>query len=309
VRGDELEVLAVTAVGGGVGQSVLRALRLSSLSFRVIGFDMDPWSAGFYTSHRGFLVPAAGDPTYSDRLLQVLIREEVKVLIPGSDPELSVLAKMRDKLLAKGILPIVGSAEAVHFCRDKLAAYRFFHNHGLPFVQTTSPNEGLELAEEVGFPLVVKPISGSASRNIAVVFNEEQLRPYTDRKDLIVQEYLVPQGWGKSRQEVRVEDVTSNNSLRQEDEISIQVLFDHEANFLGQYTSRNLLEHGVPILIDPYTDDRVEEIAQAVEYLSDHPELRQKMGENGRRAVVEKYNWENEEKKLLTLYEKLLASD
>jgi len=29
------------------------------------------------------------------------------------------------------------------------------------------------------------------------------------------------------------------------------------------------------------------------------------MGENGGRAVEEKYNWENEEKKLLELYAKL----
>jgi len=267
MRGNEFEVLAVTAVGGGVGQSVLRALRLSPLSFQVIGFDMDPWSAGFYTCHRGFLLPAADDPAYFDRLLQVLIRERVKVLIPGSDPELSVLAKMRDKLLTKGILSIVGSAEAVRVCRNKLAAYRFFHDHGLPFVRTTYPNEGLELAEEVGFPLVVKPLSGSASRDVAVIFNEEQLRPYVDRTDLIVQEYLVPQSWGKSRQEVKMDDVTRKSVLRQEDEISIQVLFDHKGNFLGQYTSRNRLEHGVPILIDPCSNGRAEKIAREMALL------------------------------------------
>jgi len=49
------------------------------------------------------------------------------------------------------------------------------------------------------------------------------------------------------------------------------------------------------------------EIAQAIEYLLEHPELRQKMGENGRRAVLGKYNWEKEVKKLLALYEGLLG--
>jgi glycosyltransferase involved in cell wall biosynthesis len=48
------------------------------------------------------------------------------------------------------------------------------------------------------------------------------------------------------------------------------------------------------------------EIAQAVEYLLEHPELRQEMGENGRRAVIEKYNWEQEAEKLLALYQRLL---
>ena len=47
-------------------------------------------------------------------------------------------------------------------------------------------------------------------------------------------------------------------------------------------------------------------IAQAVEYLITHPEEARRMGENGRRAVEKKYNWEQESKKLLSLYECLL---
>ena len=48
------------------------------------------------------------------------------------------------------------------------------------------------------------------------------------------------------------------------------------------------------------------EIAKAIEYLIEHPEEAKKMGENGRKAVLEKYNWENESKKLLKIYEELI---
>ncbi len=48
-------------------------------------------------------------------------------------------------------------------------------------------------------------------------------------------------------------------------------------------------------------------IAQAIEYLLTHPEEAQKMGQNGRRAVLEKYNWEREATKLLSFYEELLS--
>jgi len=47
------------------------------------------------------------------------------------------------------------------------------------------------------------------------------------------------------------------------------------------------------------------EIARAIKYLIEHPEEAKKMGENGRKAVLEKYNWENEGKKLLKIYERL----
>jgi len=50
------------------------------------------------------------------------------------------------------------------------------------------------------------------------------------------------------------------------------------------------------------------EHAKAILYLLDHPDEAQRMGENGRRAVKEKYNWESEGRKLLRLYEELLSA-
>ena len=54
------------------------------------------------------------------------------------------------------------------------------------------------------------------------------------------------------------------------------------------------------ICVDP---ENVDEIAAAVRYLLDHPDEARQMGENGRRAVREEFNWGVEEKKLLALYE------
>lgn len=48
------------------------------------------------------------------------------------------------------------------------------------------------------------------------------------------------------------------------------------------------------------------EIAAAIEYLLKRPELKEEMGKNGRKAVLEKYNWESEAKKLLELYDDML---
>ncbi len=45
-------------------------------------------------------------------------------------------------------------------------------------------------------------------------------------------------------------------------------------------------------------------IAQAIDYLVNHPQEAMQMGRNGRRVVVEKYNW-NIEKKLIDLYDQI----
>ncbi len=56
------------------------------------------------------------------------------------------------------------------------------------------------------------------------------------------------------------------------------------------------------ILVDPL-DTR--SITQAVEYLLTHPEEAEEMGQRGKRAVEEQYNWSREEKKLFSFYESI----
>ena len=46
-------------------------------------------------------------------------------------------------------------------------------------------------------------------------------------------------------------------------------------------------------------------IGEAIEYLSMHEEEAQQMGKNGKKAVLERYNWAIEEKKLFKIYRKL----
>ncbi|MGR2736920.1 glycosyltransferase family 4 protein [Billgrantia sp. Q4P2] len=46
-------------------------------------------------------------------------------------------------------------------------------------------------------------------------------------------------------------------------------------------------------------------IAQAIDFIVSHPERAREMGENGRRAVTERYNWQQEEHKLLDTYRDL----
>ena len=48
------------------------------------------------------------------------------------------------------------------------------------------------------------------------------------------------------------------------------------------------------------------EIVEKINWFFDNPQEMQRMGLDGRRAVIEKYNWNIEEKKLLALYKKLI---
>ncbi|UCD52824.1 MAG: glycosyltransferase family 4 protein [Phycisphaerales bacterium] len=65
-------------------------------------------------------------------------------------------------------------------------------------------------------------------------------------------------------------------------------------------------------VVEPYqcglivAPDSPEQIAEAMIYLIEHPQEARQMGENGRRAVRERYNWEHESARLLRIYETVL---
>lgn len=61
-------------------------------------------------------------------------------------------------------------------------------------------------------------------------------------------------------------------------------------------------EYDSCLCVDP---DRPDEIAAAIRTLLDDPERGKRMGENGYRALQERFNWQTEEKKLLGLYAEL----
>ena len=68
------------------------------------------------------------------------------------------------------------------------------------------------------------------------------------------------------------------------------------------FMRRSVQQDDFGIAVDP---DDVQAVAQAIRAILSDPQRAQQMGENGRQAVLQKYNWDIELKKLLELYDSL----
>jgi len=70
------------------------------------------------------------------------------------------------------------------------------------------------------------------------------------------------------------------------------------------YWRELISEEDCALFVDPMNP---EAIAKAITELSNDREMAKQMGKRGRKAILEKFNWANEEKKLLDFYKKVLT--
>ena len=88
-----ISVLVTGIGGGGIGEQIMFALRTAETRYKIIATDIDHYSLGLYSADKGYLVPRATNETYLSKMLEICKKEAVKVLIPGSVPELDQISK------------------------------------------------------------------------------------------------------------------------------------------------------------------------------------------------------------------------
>ena len=184
----QMKNILVTGVGGGVGQSVLKALH--GVEYGIVGVDSEELAAGLHAVPKAYKGYPAAHPGFIDRLLEICLKEDCRLIFVGHDVELLPLSQNSERFRSNGIIPVVSSPRTIQTCDDKLATNTFLKAHGFPVPKTH------RLTDAVTFdgPVVLKPQRGGArSRNTYVVRSTRDLSIYrqlVDPDNCIVQEYI-----------------------------------------------------------------------------------------------------------------------
>jgi len=191
----------VTGAGALAGQGILRSLRMSSYPLRIVTGDPDPRAAGHWLGDCAYTIPMAADPAFVPRLERVLTRESVTIMLIGTDIELPVLSRARERLeRASGARVVVSPPNVVDIADDKWLTARFLADEGFPSPLSAllGDRQGLRrLVDAAGFPLFVKPRRGARSVGAAIVPDEAALDDVIARGgDMVIQE-LLPAGGGE----------------------------------------------------------------------------------------------------------------
>lgn len=150
-----------------------------------------PNASGFISADGAFLVPGIFEPTYTDKLIRICKKFNIKAVIPLFDPELPILSKARERFLQEGIFPVISSPRIIEICDDKWETYTFLKISGInspkTFLSVRSALENLQ-QEEIHFPLILKPRWGMGSIGVNQVTNKEELKVFYTRITKIIHE-------------------------------------------------------------------------------------------------------------------------
>ena len=160
----------------------------------VIATDMSELAPAIYDADRYYIVSRIDEPTYIDKLKDISKKEKIDCLFALIDPELSLIAKNKEKFLEIGVIPLISNYEAVELAFDKYKMFKYLKENGFNTAKTYIDKgefyKDLEF-EKINFPVFVKPYKGSASININKVTTKEEIETlFNVNDDLIIQEFM-----------------------------------------------------------------------------------------------------------------------
>lgn len=109
-----------------------------------------------------FKVPRVTANGYIGELLDICLKNSIKIIIPTIDTELMILAKNKELFKSYGISILVSDIDFIVTCRDKRNSYQLFDKLGIDYPKLIDK-------EKPTFPLFAKPYDGSLSSNLHII--------------------------------------------------------------------------------------------------------------------------------------------
>lgn len=191
----------VTGAGSGVGQGIVKALRLSDLDVTIISGDISPLNAALYRSDEAVIIPRVELNGALPLLVDIVNRTRVDLVLPGSEFDIAFLAAHRDDLETTTSARIgVSNLASVQTCNDKWLTYLVLSAHNIACPRSTidtRPDSLKAFIDEVGFPIIAKPRIGTSSRGqILATTTDQLLAAALVVPNPIFQEFLIGESQG-----------------------------------------------------------------------------------------------------------------
>lgn len=122
------------------------------------------------------------DGNLFEHLTEVIEDNHIHIILPFVDPAVEVAGKLKEMLPAVFI-----PCSSLFLCQtmfDKKQSERWFKQHQIPIPPSYGP------ADEVTYPIIIKPRNGSASKGIEVIKDQKRWDEIANKQDYVIQQYF-----------------------------------------------------------------------------------------------------------------------
>ena len=121
--------ILVTGAGTGASGNLIRALRATRLSLRIVGVNHDRFTLRQSPADRNFLVPRSTAAAFGDAIADIVRRERVDVVMPTDDHTVKALSDRRGDFPVQLFVP---APATIALCQDKYTLNVFLRERGVP---------------------------------------------------------------------------------------------------------------------------------------------------------------------------------
>ncbi len=184
--------ILITSAGRRVSLVELfqKAIIQLDIKGKVFAVDLQEHAPALQAADESQVVMRVTDENYIDQLLEICKINDINLIVPTIDTELSILSAASDLLSQNNIKVLVCDNDINHIFMDKRRAQSFFESNNIPTPRLYSTEESIELTNDK-YPLLLKPANGSCSIGVTKVYNKKELIFFLDYlDDPIVQEFI-----------------------------------------------------------------------------------------------------------------------
>lgn len=152
---------------------------------KVYTADANPeYSSACRVSDGFFGVPRVSDVNYIKKLLEIVLENDIKLIIPTIDTELLLLSENVKVFKENNVTVLISDYESIKVFRDKRQTHQFFQDYGINFAKEYSKTNYV-------LPIYIKPYDGSRSVDNYHITQEEEITDYhRGNEKLMFLEYI-----------------------------------------------------------------------------------------------------------------------
>ncbi|MEH1008490.1 ATP-grasp domain-containing protein [Winogradskyella sp. ECml5-4] len=173
---DEKRII-VTGIGGNVGQGIIRNINATNYNIKIIGTNIENFSAGNHLCDVFYKVPFAyNEEDYIEEIKAIVDKEQIDLIIPSTDFEVYYLSKYQDEISCEIAVSEINTAENY---LDKYKTFLYLKKYNIPFASSFLPSQYNN--EYSNF--ILKPRQGRGSRGIQI--NPKEYKMFLDNEYMI----------------------------------------------------------------------------------------------------------------------------